>query len=587
MPKRGRRGLGHSPDALDVPTATTAAIALPRSSDVARSDGDASRDLFARLLGSPDLARIVPHLPPESLHQIIRQAGLEACGELMAAARPEQLAAVLDLDVWNSVQPGSDDRLDVDRFGDWLDVLVETGEDVAARTVAAMDPNLVIAGLARFVRVFDVATVAPTVETDDELVGPEARSRENTERAVGGYLLRAIGTEIPDAIVTLLLALDADHQECFQELMRGCRSLSNSAPEVDGLDNILTIPEQQMHDVALARERRQSRQGYSTPAHARAFLQMARQRRPSIDSSTSINPIVSAYLQDSDPTVSAEHDSVVPASRPSAAPLAIGGMPEPRDSVVDMFVDAVRAQGPRGLLEGSSARETRLTHIRPLMEYVRDNDDAAYYARGRELAFLANTLAAGCSVQSRAFTPQEASDAAIATCNLGLEQWAAHWLEAERREARSPDAALTLPSAFLVDHDLVTAFELGWAVLHEQVCMFAAEQLTVALKDLRSVDVEIQQGLRALRKALVTHRATGMPWKARGAIDAIALLDLPAWTSLLGLIDECPVIPAALTAVVEHQVGAVSATAFEFIATTSQIGIVRQFMALLPETLRR
>ena len=58
------------------------------------------------------------------------------------------------------------------------------------------------------------------------------------------------------------------------------------------------------------------------------------------------------------------------------------------------------------------------------MEHVRDTDDDAYLARSRELAFLANTLMAGCSVQSRPFTPQEASDAAVAICNLGLEQLA-------------------------------------------------------------------------------------------------------------------------------------------------------------------
>ena len=82
-------------------------------------------------------------------------------------------------------------------------------------------------------------------------------------------------------------------------------------------------------------------------------------------------------------------------------------------------------------------------------------------------------------------------------------------------------------------------------------------------------------------------RDAGTPWRARDALDVIAMLDMPAWASLLGLLDECPVLPAALTATLEGRTGAVSATAFEFISTTGQIGEVRAFMARLPDLLRR
>jgi hypothetical protein len=42
------------------------------------------------------------------------------------------------------------------------------------------------------------------------------------------------------------------------------------------------------------------------------------------------------------------------------------------------------------------------------------------------------------------------------------------------------------------------------------------------------------------------------------------MLDMPAWASLLGLLDECPVIAAALTAALERRTGAVRATEFAF-----------------------
>ena len=78
---------------------------------------------------------------------------------------------------------------------------------------------------------------------------------------------------------------------------------------------------------------------------------------------------------------------------------------------------------PRALLEAADAdpQAARLARLRRLMEYVRDTNETAYLTRSRELAFLANALLAGCSVQSRPFTPQEASDAAAGICNLGLE----------------------------------------------------------------------------------------------------------------------------------------------------------------------
>src|SRR4029077_5704304 len=59
-----------------------------------------SRKSLARVVDAPHLARLVPHLAPETLHQLIRHSGLHDCGELVASATPEQLTSVLDLDLW-------------------------------------------------------------------------------------------------------------------------------------------------------------------------------------------------------------------------------------------------------------------------------------------------------------------------------------------------------------------------------------------------------------------------------------------------------------------------------------------------------
>ena len=232
---------------------------------------------------------------------------------------------------------------------------------------------------------------------------------------------------------------------------------------------------------------------------------------------------------------------------------------------------------PRALLEAAEAdpQAATLTSLRRLMAYVRDTHETAYFTRSRELAFLANTLLAGCSIQSRPFTPREASDAAAAICNLGLEHCPA-----------TPPGTFP-PDSWLIDHDLVTAFEAGWSVLHRDVSLFAAEQLISTLADVDCTDREIRNGLVALRRTLVKQSDAGTPWRARDAAEVLAMLDMTAWISVLGLLDECPVLPAALTAVLERRTTTVSATEFAFISTAAQIGDVRIFMRKLPDLLSR
>jgi hypothetical protein len=531
-------------------------------------------DRLARLLETPGLARVVPHLPPEALHQLVRHRGLEASTELVTAATPAQLASLLDLDLWRGSQAGGDERFDVNRFGEWIEALVETGDAVAARMIAHLDSNLVVAGLTRYVRVFDPGIFEPTAQSDDEAVDRHGAMREgdavplsaapaaSLECELGGYLVRARRADAWDAIVALLSTLELEDAGCFHAVMQGCRRLSNSTPEVDGLDDLLLAPEQHLHDVAIERERRRTEQGYAAPADARAFLEMA--RRPA--AMRAANPIVTAYFR-------------AAGERSPRIDSQAADVPESMDSVLELLAEAGMMPGqPRALLaapEGPSA--TRLAHLRRLMAYVRDVDAVAYLERSRELAFLANVLVAGCSVQSRPFTPQEASDAAAATCNLGLEHWP------ERRREATPGGIL--PDSLLVDHGLTAAFEVGWSVLHHDVGLAAASQLIAMLQTFHTADEDVQEGLVALRQALAKAHASGAPWNARGAAEILAMLDMPGWIAVLGLLDECPILPAALTAIVDGSASTVSQTEFTFISTATQIDVVRAFLEKLPGVL--
>jgi hypothetical protein len=99
------------------------------------------------------------------------------------------------------------------------------------------------------------------------------------------------------------------------------------------------------------------------------------------------------------------------------------------------------------------------------------------------------------------------------------------------------------------------------------------------------VDAEIQEGLHTLRRELARQRDAGTPWRARNALDVLSMLDMTVWVGVLGLLDECPVMPAAVPAILEGSRTAVSASAFEFISTTSQLREVRAFMRKLLDVL--
>jgi hypothetical protein len=214
-------------------------------------------------------------------------------------------------------------------------------------------------------------------------------------------------------------------------------------------------------------------------------------------------------------------------------------------------------------------------------------DPEAASLRGQELGFLANVLVAGCTLQARPLTQTEAFEAAAATCNLGLENWPPQWLPRSRPDPAAARPTTMLPEDFLAGQDLATVFQVGWTVLHRDVSLFAAEQLLGTLATLQCTDREVQFDLVVLRRELTRHCQAGEPWRSGNALDVIAMLDMPAWAALAGLIGELPVMLANVGAPGASQARSVSPSAFEFISENGQIAAVRAFMESLPDVLSR
>ena len=495
------------------------------------------------------LAELAPKLRPELLHRVIGAYGLEDCVDLVAQATPAQLSHLFDLDLWRPARPGLDEHFDVARFGLWIEVLADAGADLAAAKLAEMPLPQIVAGLAHHVRVFDHSAVASYETTDGTRIDYSRPVRDLAGCEIGGYHVAATREDAWDAIVAVLVALDTHHPERFVELMRAVRSRSHSRREDDASHSLLENRDQMMFDVADERERRRRDRGFAAPADARAFLQMSRRVRPE---TLAPNPIARDYARAVEFAADQEESPVV--------------SPEEESEVAEILAEAGVAplHAPRALLGSGDVQPA--TRIQRGMRLVFERDPVAYGERTFELAYLANVLMGGCSIQARPFTAKEAADAAVAICNLGLEQL--------------PDS-----SGYLIAHDLIGAFQLGWTTLYEQACVFAAKSLVDLLADFRVADDDDQSELNMLRIRLIREIENGTPWRAAGALNVLTSIDMPAWAALVALIAECPVIHKALIASLDRQVRSVDPDAFDFISGPDQLTLIQSFMRALPSIL--
>jgi hypothetical protein len=515
-------------------------------------DGGEPRHLLARLLDTPDLAQVVPSLDPKVLHQLVRHCGLEECSEIIALATPQQLIQIFDDDLWRSDVPGQEEQFDGDRFGLWLEVLAEAGNGIAAQKLVAMDFDFVTAALNRQVFVLDqesMVEVREAAEYDFDLMHQALKQRALEYRdgcELGGYTVIAKRGESWDGVLSLLKSLEHDHSAFFGKLMRRCSQISTEyIVDNGGLYEVLTPEEQIMADAAGAREERRELQGHIAPLQARAFLNLARQRQEG-SLPQDLDPLSAAYFRDLQ-----------------------RGAPPPED----FLPESATASGwsePRGLLlpAAASSGGDRLSQIRIQLLFAQEHNRAAYMRRTEELAYLANVLVAGCSFQSRPFLAPEAAEAVLAVCNLGLENC----------------GTAPLPPDFLLRQNLVAVFRIGWRLLCEGVCLFAAKRLVEALSDLRCDDRDIQKQITSLFRRMKTQIAAGTPWRERKHLEVLAILDPPSWAMLVNLLDECPVVPKNACTPSEKPPLRVP-TDFEFISENRQITWAQDFAKSLSERL--
>jgi Family of unknown function (DUF6178) len=549
-------------------------------------DARRPRHLLNRLLDTPNLPEVVQSLDPTVLHQLVLHCGLEDCGEILALATTEQLVSIFDEDLWRSERIGEEATFDADRFGLWLEVLAEVGLATAAQKLVEMDFDFVTAGMSRHLLVLDQESMIEChIAADTELDDHDPTEHERTILTqlaledsncydLGGFRVIAKRNESWDALVSILIHIENRHHGFFGRLMKRCSRLSTEyIVDNGGLYEVLTADEQVMADVAGDRELRREQEGYVTPSQAVAFLQLSRRGHDGEGKPSRRDPVTAGYFRELEHRAKARGD--VQGSRADTRRIE-DLRTSPTERRVADFLSTLRESGviekprPPLLLEGSAGSGERLSTIRSQLRLVQERDGAAYARRTEELAYLANVLIAGCSFASRRFRALEAADAVLATCNLGLRNW------------RRPGAAVAaLPPELLLHQDLVNVFRTGWSVLYEQVSLYVAGRLAEILSELRCDDSDVHEQLRELGHRMKKQVAAGTPWRAREDLDVIAVLDQPSWATLLGLLDECPVVPRPAGTTPKKQPLRVTMD-FEFISENAQVAWIRDYVETLP-----
>jgi hypothetical protein len=517
-----------------------------------------ARQLLSRILETPELVSAVRALPAAALAKLIEHVGLEDAGDLVALATTEQLQLVFDEDLWKRERPGEDETFDADRFALWLEVMLETGEELTARKLTELPAELVTLALHRHILVINAD------ELSVEMADP-TRDFTLMNKALDSCLYQEISEyqvisrrhDGWDTILAVLLALDRDHHDFLRRLLARCCAMSSDyIEESGGLYRVLSSEEMLETDLAADREDRRATQGYVAPSAALSLLRLARGTALEVLRTQARDPVTRAYFRElvrrtgtgRSPQVArapASHDQVArdQAARDQAArEQAARDQAAPLVEVLRQAEVLPETRSPL-LLEGrSDAAPLPVGLLAHAIPRLQQEAPEAHAARMEELAYLANVLIAGCSVGGRGFRPLEAAQVAVATVNLGLE----HLLEIASAERGSPEARDRRAVEVLASEGADKLFLLGVQLL-QQLALEAPRTLERLLGAAAPGD---QRRARALERGIASVRSavgSGKPWLARGVTEllegAVEESDLSA---LRGLLDECPTRRGAL-----------------------------------------
>jgi hypothetical protein len=389
-----------------------------------------STTLLARLIEAPDLVRTVRELPAQAFSALVRRVGVEDAGEIVALATTEQIVAAFDEDLFANKRPGEREVFDADRFAVWLDVLLEAGDDVAARRVAELSEDFVVRALSSLILVLDHDALRRQMSEGSEAAAYADKAIESSHwEEIEGYLLVSKRSAGWDAALALILALDRDDRALLVRILDRCAAIAKEyTSDLDALTTVLTSEEAIAEDVEAEREERRSKLGYVEPRAAQGFLALARMPLASDVASAERDPITRAHFRDMQPRPSEVHE-VGQGSAALQGLLGRAGGLEPTPLTL-----------PARAGDKNAASDASTASIEA-MQLLSDGEPQSYGERMEELAYLANVLVVGAKAGRRRFRHAEAAEAVLATVAFGAELEAYERRPEESRTATRATAA--------------------------------------------------------------------------------------------------------------------------------------------------
>lgn len=371
--------------------------------------------LLARLIQAPELERIVRDLPSADFAALVREIGVEDAGELVALASTEQLVAAFDEDLFVNSRPGGRETFSRERFVAWLEVLLEAGDQAAARRVAELSEDFVVNALSSLILVFDHDQLRERISEDDDVAdeADEALGRALNEE-IDGYLLVAKQEQGWDAVLALVLALDRNYRAMLERLLDRCVALaSRYVDDLDALVEVLSEAETLAEDVEAEREERRGQLGYVEPRAAKGFLALARMPLQGKLGELPRDANTLAYFRGLESQ--SRHGGQEQRHRRHAP------TPTPTPARDANALDRVLARLPRPDA-AESALEREAPELALALRSLADDASPRFDERLAELAYLANVVLAGAAAEDgRRLRPAEAARAALATVAFGAE----------------------------------------------------------------------------------------------------------------------------------------------------------------------
>ena len=499
--------------------------------------------LMRSIVDDPALPALLRRMAPKTLARLVDRIGLNDSAELMALVPGPNLLRALDESVWKSPRPGTSEVFDAALFVSWLTVWNEVGDAFVANRIGAISDEYLGLCLSYVVRVDSGFTSGLGEDSwgydvdsqTNEAAEYTSGSKNDCYEIYGHFLIRPA---LEDEWEVIRTALDALWRHTPDRLLHilGALSDSESMHESDRRRISVNL------DVEFERERYRERRGFVSATGARAFLKSAtiattqdllsmvaydietRRLLMRIESETGdSNPIenINETEYSDDDLIHPQYDENEPELAPSR-----GGRFDALTLILEQarIIDSVPLQLP----QLGTAGQKRLPLI-DLLDRLENNNQAAFQQRASELAYLATVLIAGTSLEQMQFTGRDARDAALATCNLGLE-----YLQSKRMELHLD-----------IEPGLIRLFLVGWQLLgkmRDRVVgafsgSYSERATTERLAKSPWLRQEAHSGIRDLQNAVAECRFGD----ARDAVIFLSIVfDATACRAIAPLFDDLP-----------------------------------------------